>query len=230
MDQVTQPEQLEKIEKALMKPATVRVSLGDKSFIEQLKKFDLLGSQIERLQNPGDPVWKIVTSKENSNKWNVEFSNTYFRAEGNSSVVVVRDSPMEFRVQQGSNDPSALVQAQLQVSRAIADAAITVAGATTGVNLTALTKSGERTSSPDEALANESEQLARLKAKVEREAELREISITRLTTNLRSIRSQLEPLDPAKNEDKAIIERLLNSLVTTLKADEVIFKPKDADK
>ena len=225
VDQVTQPQHLEKIEEALMKPVTQRVSLGDKSFIEQLKKFDLLGSQIERLQNPGDPVWKIVTSKENQDKWNVEFSKTYFRAEGNSSVVVVRDSPIEFRVQQGSNDPSALVQAQLQVSRAITDAAITVAGATTGVNLAALKKAEERTSSPDESLSNESEQLARLKAKIEREEKFRDISITRLKTNLRSIRSQLEPLNPGKNEDKATIERMLNLLVTTLKADEIIFKP-----
>jgi len=167
-------------------------------------------------------------SLKNKEKWNVEFSRTYFRAEGNTSVVVVRDSPMEFRVQQGSNDPSALVQAQLQVSRAIADAAIAVAGATTGVSLAPLTKPADKAAGPDDALAEESEQLARLRARVEREAELREFAIKRLTANLRSIKAQIEPLNTAT--DKIMIERLLKVLVTTLKADEMIFYPKNVDK
>jgi hypothetical protein len=223
VEKVNHVDQLDKLEAAFSKNNSMKISMDSKPFIEQMKKFDLLGSQVERLQDPSDPVWKIVTNPKNWEKWNVEFSRTFFRAKGNTSVVVVRDSPMEFRVQQGSNDPAALVQAQLQVSRAIADAAISVAGATTGVNLASLSKPDKRDSAQDTAVSNESEELARLKAKVTREAELRDLAIKRLSANLRSLRSQIEPLDT--NRDKDMIERLLNNLVAALKADELIFTP-----
>lgn len=225
LKQFDSPEQLVKAGNALAKEDMLNIRPGDNSYIEQAKRFDLWSSQIERLQDPADPVWRIVTDEQNKEKWNKKFSRTFFRAEGNTSVVVVRDSPMEFRVQQGSNNPAALVQAQLQVSRAIADAAITVVGATTGVNLAALPKPGDKSTGTDEAQIKESDDLARRKAKVARAGEQRDLAIRRLSSNLRSLKEQIELTD-----DEQKIKRLLDVLIATLTADETVFKNKNNDK
>jgi hypothetical protein len=132
---------------------------------------------------------------------------------------------MEFRVQQGSNNPAALVQAQLQVSRAIADAAITVVGATTGVNLAALPKPGDKSTGADDAQIKESDDLARRKAKVARAGEQRDLAIGRLSSNLRSLKEQIELTD-----DEQKIKRLLDVLIATLTADETVFKNRNSDK
>jgi hypothetical protein len=216
----------ENIEVSLPNRQTVEL-LGDT--VGKMKKFDLFSSQVERLQDPSDAVWKIVTDPINSQNWNVEFSRTYYRAEGKTSVVIVRDSPMEFRVQQSHNNPAALVQAQLQISRAVADAAITVIGATTGVNLSAIPKPGDSSPNVEDAQARAGEELARRKAKVARLTEQRGLAIKMLSANLRSLREQLGPLKTNNSKDKITIEKLLNNLVATLKADAAFFDPKNKD-
>src|SRR5436190_21773865 len=62
-----------------------------------------------------DPVWRTLTDPENSWHWRTTFSTNHFYAEGNSSVVIVRDTPVDFRIQKGDNNPSALIQSQLQI-------------------------------------------------------------------------------------------------------------------
>ncbi|MEI8631514.1 hypothetical protein P4S72_04080 [Vibrio sp. PP-XX7] len=89
---------------------------------------DLLNSQLARLQNAGSPIWRVVADPVNEKRWNTKFSETYFKAEGEAGVVVVRDSPIQYRVQQAHNNPAALVEAQLQISRAVANTAIQIAG------------------------------------------------------------------------------------------------------
>ena len=194
---------------------------SDSAVREQFESFSLLATQIERLQDPSDPLWKVVTDPMNAEQWNVEFSGTYFRAEGNSSVVVVRDSPMEFRTQRGNNDPTALVQAQLQVSRAIADAAITVAGATTGVNLGGLKSVDKRKDASNGEGITESEEMARRKARVDEKQRLRAIIISAQASQLRSYRTQLQLLDADK--EAALIKRLLDNLINSLKADAATY-------
>lgn len=194
---------------------------SDSAARDQFAAFSLLATQVERLQDPSDPLWKVVTDPMNAEQWNVEFSGTYFRAEGNSSVVVVRDSPMEFRTQQGNNDPTALVQAQLQVSRAIADAAITVAGATTGVSLGGLKSADKRKDASNGDGITESEEMARRKAIVEEKQRLRAIIINAQASQLRSYRTQLQGLDAAT--EAALIERLLDNLINSLKADAATY-------
>jgi hypothetical protein len=91
---------------------------------------ELFDSQVDRLKDPADPVWRIVSAPENAYRWNQIFAKTWFYAEGKSDVVVVREGPLDFRVQSASNNPVALVASQLQISRAVTNATITVLRAT----------------------------------------------------------------------------------------------------
>lgn len=89
--------------------------------------------QIDRLQNIGDPAWRIISDPRNEQHWNKRFAQTFFKAEGNASIVVVRDSPIHFRAYHATNDPSGLIEGQLNIARAIGDAAISIAGANIGL-------------------------------------------------------------------------------------------------
>jgi hypothetical protein len=88
---------------------------------------------VDRIQDAADPVWRQVAAPENEKHWNMRFEESYAYAQGNSSVVIVQDSPLSYRVQRSSNDPRALVAGQLAVTRAIASAAIEVASAAAGL-------------------------------------------------------------------------------------------------
>ena len=84
------------------------LGIGDRgaTALNQLvQSTNLLYSQVDRLQDPADPIWRIVTDPENEAKWNTQFSESYFYAQGNSSIVVVRDTPMSFRVQRAPTTP-----------------------------------------------------------------------------------------------------------------------------
>jgi len=106
------------------------VSESEISQLVQAK--ELLESQAYRLKELADPVWKdIATTK----KWKKNFGKTRFFAEGNSSVVLVQDDPVTYRIQQGSNNPAALIQGQLKITRAIADASIQIISAQAGIDL-----------------------------------------------------------------------------------------------
>ena len=196
------------------------IGLGDRgmtSLNELTRSSSLLYSQIDRLQDPADPVWRIVTASENESKWNEEFSETYFLAEGNSSVILVRDTPISFRIQQGKNNPAALIQGQLQVSRAVAQAAISIAGASTGIPLSEIAEPGKKTDDAvEKSQLSESEELARTKAAVERKGIVRMQAIKNLRQNLLLLR------DTYQNEDR---QKFLSRLQSMLKAHKEFFKP-----
>jgi hypothetical protein len=88
---------------------------------------------IDRLQDAGDSVWRIVTDPANEAHWNSQPVGTRFYAQGNSSVVVVRHDPMRYDVHEATNDPVALIKGQLAISHAVTKAALTVAGAASGM-------------------------------------------------------------------------------------------------
>jgi hypothetical protein len=95
----------------------------------------LFAELIDRLQDAGTPVWRIVSDPSNEEHWNKSPMQplTDFYAQGKSSVVFVRNDPMRFDVHDATNNPTALIKGQLEISRAVANAAISVAGAATGI-------------------------------------------------------------------------------------------------
>jgi hypothetical protein len=195
---------------------------------QMLAAVDLLNSQLDRLQIASSPVWRIVTDPKNNKKWNTEFSETYFYAEGNAGVVVVRDSPIKYRMQEASNNPAALVQAQLQVSRAVADAAIQMAGAATGVPLVSVTKEPnnafQRSDNTNyqqetETMMTKQARLGAKKAVYQRSLESMEANIDSYIRQL----SQLKPADQNGDNDKDKINELNLIIVQYLKAQQALM-------
>lgn len=92
-------------------------------------------NNLDREQDPADPVWRILSDSRNDSKWHSAFATNYFYSEGNNSVVIVRDTPIHYRVHSADNNPTALIEGQLRISRALTDAAIQVAGTATGVKM-----------------------------------------------------------------------------------------------
>lgn len=151
------------------------------------------------------------------------FGETYFYSEGNNSVVIVRDTPFSFRVQRGTNNPTALVQGQLQISRAIANAAIAVAGAAFGVPVPKLPGAGGSSGpAPADGEGAESEAIAKRKAKVDRQASVRAGVIAGLRRQLSAMRGQL---DRADGGNQAEIDALNSQLQGILEAYEPAMEP-----
>ena len=198
---------------------------SDKLVSKREKAFNSLNSTLEQMQDPGSPIWRIVTDPSNQKKWNKQFNKTLFDAAGNSDVVVVRDSPMDYRIQEGSNNPEALVQAQLGVSRAIADAAIQMAGAATGSPLVSA-KFGQgdkvdKNENPD--FQSESEALTSKKAALEREAQLRRLAVQAMTMTLRTKLEQLHANHPS-------VLTIRDDIIQSLKARKSYFENKQGEK
>jgi hypothetical protein len=187
----------------------------------------LLHSQIDRLQDPADPMWRIVTAPENATRWNTQFSKTHFYSEGNNSVVIVRDSPMSFRVQQGNNNPSALVESQLHISRAVANGAIAIAGAAIGApGLPGLSPSPSNPapSSPAAAPAEPPmDDLAVSKARNDRVAAVRAGALKNLQTNLAALRTDFSRLKDDKKSDPAR-QGLLRKMQAIIEGHQPLFE------
>lgn len=205
---------------------------------------------IDRLQDPADPMWRVVSQPENEEKWRTTFSETFFFAEGNTAVIVVRDTPFSFRVLKGTNNPTALIQSQLQISRAIANAAIAVAGAATGVPAPKLPGTGGATgaggaagaggsppvpggaastsaagtggaaSAPGGAGASEAEEPARRRATVERQQAIRQEAVRSLRRNLIALRNQVE-----RAPDQAAVDVILAQIRALLTAYDTLLAP-----
>lgn len=204
-------------------------SISAKGKGSMLRAIDLLISQIDRLQNAGSPIWRIVTDPKNSKKWNKKFSKTYYYAQGNSGVVVVRDTPIKYRVQEATNNPAALVQAQLQVSRAVADAAIQIAGATTGVPLVSVNQAGGKNSKSDNATyQQQTDTLVTRKAKIDAQKKIYIRSIDAIEGNIDSYIRQLKELNPKNgniNNDQAEINAISQRIIEFLKAQKKLVDP-----
>lgn len=203
-------------------PTVYAISAKEES--DMLRAVDLLNSQLDRLQNASSPIWRIVTDPNNAKKWNTKFSETYFYAEGNAGVVVVRDSPIKYRVQEATNNPAALVQAQLQVSRAVADAAIQIAGASTGVPLVSVTQTGEQTNKSDNTtFQQQTDTLVIKKAKINAQKQIYLRSIDAIEGNIDSYLRQLNELKPKDANgpnDQAEINALSKRILEFFKAQE----------
>lgn len=205
-------------------PSIGREDGGTTALRALLRSTSLLFSQVDRLQDPADPIWRIVSDPQNQAKWNTTFSETYFYSEGNNSVIVVRDTPMSFRVQRGNNNPAALIQGQLQVSRAIANAAISIAGAAAGLpipNVPGSTSQGKDST----AQRDPAEQLAVRKATVERSAALREGAIKGLQRQLIMLRDEFKIVDV---DQKPAVDALLSKFHSVLKAYDVVLTPPES--
>ena len=215
-------------------------------------------ADLERLQDPADPVWRTLADPVNEEKWTKQFTRTFFYAEGNSSTVIVRDAVNSFRVQNGRNNPAALIKGQLEISRAVANAAIEVAGAASGIPVGSLTKiptrkpkTGPETPSdtaPGETPADEdasdddsgtddtastgtsAEDLARRQATVERQRDVRRQALRNLERSLGSLRGEFAALpDKEEDADKKRRQALLGRLQSTLKAHQAIFAAPPAE-
>ncbi|AYM87570.1 hypothetical protein [Pseudoalteromonas agarivorans] len=208
---------------SMMENPTV-YAISAKKESDMLRAVDLLNSQLDRLQNASSPIWRIVTDPDNAEKWNTEFSETHFYAEGNSGVVVVRDSPIKYRVQEATNNPAALVQAQLQVSRAVADAAIQIAGASTGVPLVSAAQTGEKISKADNtSFQEQTDTLVIKKAKINAQKRIYLRSIDAIEGNIDSYLRQLKeltPKDARSSNDQVEINALSKRIFEFLKAQE----------
>jgi hypothetical protein len=177
---------------------------------------------IDRLQDAGNPVWRIVTDPANEAHWNKGPLNTNFYAQGKASVVMVRNDPMRFDVHDASNNPTALIKGQLEITRSIASAAISIAGAATG--LPAVGAAANSSAKPANAGANPpttapstdtSNDLVKRKATAEQNAQLRAREIRGLSLELSTINAGLaKPNDPVSDATKARV----NALVSAYKA------------
>lgn len=189
------------------------------SLADIVRDTGLAFSQIDRLQDAGDPVWRVITDPDNRGLWNEQVSETYFRAVGNASVVIVRDAPHDFRVQRGTNNPAALIKGQLEVARSVTSAAITVAGAAYGVPpgaVSALTGSGE--SGPatikegDATARTAAESLARRKATADEAARIRKVALRSLDRTLSASASRVAGMTEGSDAYKQEIEHLKRML------------------
>ena len=192
------------------------IQLGDRgttALVEFTTSSTLFNTQIDRLQNPADPVWRVVTSPENAGKWNNQFARSYFYAEGNNAVVVVRDGPTSFRVQQGNNNPTALIEGQLHITRAIANSAISIAGGLSGVPVPTKEGSGGKPSNEPETVSgppgSKVEDTSVIKARVEREAKIRSGALRNLKVNLAALKEDFSKLGDGDDDGrKALLRRL----------------------
>jgi len=120
--------ELESLRTDLPDDASAQTALA--GLVRQSSRFTEL---IDRLQDTGDPVWRLVTDPANEGHWNPQSVDTNFYAQGNSSLVVVRHDPMRYDIHEATNNPLALVKGQLAISHAVTKAAINIAGAATGL-------------------------------------------------------------------------------------------------
>lgn len=182
----------------------------NRSLAKLVRMSSLWNSQIDRLQDPSDPVWKIVTDPENKKKWNTQFSKTRFRAEGNSSVVVVRDNPMAYRVQQGTNNPTAAIQSQLDISRALGSVLISVAGSVYGLDAGQVIPTSPNS---DEDTEKAAQSLAVVSANTEATAKIREAALKDFERNLELLLAESATINPRNANQVADFRRKLEALL-----------------
>jgi chaperonin cofactor prefoldin len=187
---------------------------------------------IDRLQDPGNSVWQIITDPANVSKWNTLSPRpdkpgepvVAFHAEGNSSVVVVRHDPMNFQTHQATNNPTALVKGQLAVSNAVSKAALTIAGAAAG--LPAATPGTDDSGKPKpptteerQAASKEAETFATRRANAEQALRERDGALRTLSLQLSTIAMNLA----RAGDDPKVLAAQKEELASVLKASRVAF-------
>jgi len=169
--------------------------------------------QIDRLQDNGNPIWRIVTDPANEPHWNTQRVQTAFYAQGKSSVVMVRHDPMRYDIHEGTNNPAALIKGQLEISRAVANAALSIAGTATGLRLPA--EAETPTSAADATTASTSAAaFARRKAEADEAERARERTLRGLELALSGIIANLA----AAGDNATVLAAQRSRLESVLKA------------
>lgn len=157
---------------------------------EQARNTSDLYYLIDRLQDVGDPIWRTVTDPINEHHWNKKVSKSFVKAEGNTSMVIVRDTPLHFRAHQVKNDPTALIKGQLEVVRALGDAALSVAGVKLGA--TAQLEGDAPDKQSIGLTVNSADKNAE---KSKKQVEQKQKALSAMTAQLRTLLSELEKLE-----------------------------------
>jgi hypothetical protein len=170
--------------------------------------------EFESLQDAADPAWRVVRDPRNEDKWIEQKAQTYFYSEGKNSVVVVRDRPDDFRVQNATNNPTALVRSQLEISRAVTNAAITIGGAALGAPKLAAklptqpSQPGTAPTTPETDNGATSERQAADAARIAEEARLRRLVVEDLRSKMRTIQSDFDGAGDDEAKLKVVADEL----------------------
>jgi hypothetical protein len=217
-------------------PATGLNDRGELAIAQLGSALDLYVSQIDRLQDPADPAWRELLRPENEVNWAPFFARTSYRAEGDTGVIIARDRLGHFRIQRARNNPAALIQGQLRISRAIASGLADALGAATGVPgagalgsaakagapKTEATKAGEAKpeGGGDAAKVDTTAQAAKLDA----QARLRHNARTNLINNLEFVNRELKA--QLKEGRTPVSDDLLTKARAVLEGSKPIFEAK----
>jgi len=185
---------------------------GEANILKATNTFSLMNSQLERLQDPADPAWRILTDEDNEDKWNNDATTTGYYAEGDSSVVIVRDNPTTYRVQFADNDPTVLIESQLVVSRAVTNAAIAIAGGALGVEDLLPAPGGTTVNGqPTDTGLTEAEKIATSQASLSSERQLRTNVARQMNVSLTQFRQQADDsLNTAQS--RSLADRMISQL------------------
>lgn len=217
--------ELETLRNDLPPTATSRVALAN--LVTGTSQFFEL---IDRLQDPGDPIWRVVRDRDNEPHWQERVTETYFYAEGDAGVVIVRDDPVHYRVHSARNDPTVLVQTQLEVSRTLANAAISIAGAASGLPTDSLASSASGRTT-DTGIGGDADGLALRDAQVEAWQKQRTVALTSLHRYLRGISSNLDEIadgDDVTDDDRKALNQQVLRLRSILEGHRSLFVTPEA--
>ncbi len=103
--------------------------------LNSIREQEIRSQILSRSEDYGDSIWRKLTSEHETGNWKTVFGTTRWHAKGKSSVIIAKESPINFRIHQGKNDPKALVRGQLAVARNLSDLALAVGASKLGVNL-----------------------------------------------------------------------------------------------
>ncbi|MBB6521498.1 hypothetical protein [Pseudoteredinibacter isoporae] len=173
--------------------------------------------QLDRLRDAGDPIWRTVTDPANERHWQKQGVKTAFYAEGDASVVVVRDDPMHYRVVKASNNPATLINNQLLISKVLLNSSIDLFAGISGLpsnasKQNATAEQGEP--EPDEQPPTlEATSLASLEA----QRAQRRTALKTLAAQLRFLKERLSQIEEGDAKDLKPIRLRLESVLKAYK-------------
>ena len=186
---------------------------------------EFLNSQIDRIQSLGDPILREITDPNNERNWET-LQSTEFYAEGNTSVIIVRERPGHYMQKQAVNNPSTLIKSQLNISRSVASGALEVLsafGGVAGIPIPQIpSEETEGTSTPNDAQPNEIAMEAQ-KTNLDAEIHRRRNARIGLKEEIKSLKAQVNE-DPGRPGDgKLVSDSILEKVKAILKAQLYIF-------
>lgn len=196
---------------------SLEVGLAAKASLGRLARAQTFyNSQVDRLQDAADPAWREILDPQNADNWVPAFTRTTFSAQGNSSVVVVRDRPGSYRVHRGENNPAALIQGQLEISRSIASGLTAVLGAVTGVQVPLLGK--QATTGAAAAVTDGAQSISVQEARVDAQGRLRQAARNAVASELTLLVRELNSLPDPEDSDRARRDQIYARAAAVLSA------------